>query len=52
MASCGVLVKENDFYKIVLYNTQLGAACNSHSNKVLAILLYKKQLSHWSLYRL
>ena len=42
MASYSVLVKENDFYKIVLYNIWLGAAYNNHSNKVLAILLYKK----------
>jgi hypothetical protein len=44
MASYGVLVKENDFYKIVLYNAWLGAAYNSYSNEALATLLYKKQL--------
>ena len=46
MASYNVLIKKNNPYKIALYNTQLGAACNNHSNKVLAILLYKKQLSY------
>jgi hypothetical protein len=30
----------------VLYNTQPGVIYNSHSNKVLAILLYRKQLSY------
>jgi hypothetical protein len=30
----------------VLYNTQLRATYNSYSNKALAILLYKKQLSY------
>jgi len=46
MASYGVLVKENNPYRVVLYNTQLGAACDSRSNKILAILLYGKQLSY------
>jgi hypothetical protein len=46
MASCGVLVKGNNPCKIALYNTQLGTACDSYSNKVLVILLYKKQLSY------
>jgi len=42
MVSCGVLVKENNPYKAVLYNTQLGATRNNCSNKALAILLYRK----------
>ena len=46
MVSCGVLVKENNPYRAVLYNAQLEATYNSYSNKVLAILLYRKQLSH------
>jgi len=46
MTSYGVLVKENDPYRAALYNTQLGAAYNSYSNKILAILLYRKQLSY------
>jgi len=46
MASCGVLVKENDPYRAVLYNAQLGAARDSYSNKALVILLYRKQLSY------
>jgi len=44
MVSYSVLVKKNNPYKVVLYNTQLGAACDSRSNKALAILLYRKQL--------
>ena len=44
MASCGVLIKENDLYRIVLNNIWPGAARNSYSNKVLVILLYRKQL--------
>ena len=46
MAFYGVLVKENDLYRIVLYNTRLKATCDSHNNKALATLLYKKQLSY------
>jgi len=46
MVSCGVLVKENNPYKAALHNAQLGAAYNSYSNKALAILLYRKQLSY------
>ena len=46
MASYSILVKKNNFYRIVLYNIQLEAACNNYSNKVLAILLYGKQLSY------
>ena len=42
IASCSVLVKENNPCRIVLYNIQLGVACDSRSNKVLAILLYRK----------
>jgi len=42
MASYGVLVKENNPYRAVLYNARLGAARNSYSNKALAILLYGK----------
>jgi hypothetical protein len=46
MAFYSILVKENNPYKIILYNIQPGAAYNSHSNKALAILLYRKQLSY------
>jgi len=46
MASCGVLVKENNPYRAALYNTRLGAARDSYSNKALATLLYRKQLSY------
>jgi len=46
MVSYGVLVKENNPYRAALYNAQLGAARDSHSNKALAILLYRKQLSY------
>jgi len=46
MASCGVLVKENNSYRAALYNARLEAAHNSYSNKALAILLYRKQLSY------
>ena len=42
MASYGVLVKENKPCGIALYNIRLEATRNSYSNKVLAILLYKK----------
>ena len=44
MAFYGIIVKKNNPCRTVLYNIQLGAAYNSYSNKVLAILLYKKQL--------
>jgi len=46
MASYSVLVKENNPYKVALYNIQLKATYNSYSNKVLVILLYGKQLSY------
>ena len=46
MASYSVLVKENNPYKVALYNAQPGAAYNSYSNKALATLLYRKQLSY------
>jgi len=46
MVSYGVLVKENNPYKAALYNTRLEATRNNRSNKALAILLYRKQLSH------
>jgi len=46
MASCGVLVKENNPYRAALYDAQLGAACDSRSNKALVTLLYRKQLSY------
>ena len=46
MASYSVLVKENNLYRAALYNARLGAARDSYSNKALATLLYKKQLSY------
>jgi len=46
MASYGVLVKENDPYRVALHNARLGAACDSRSNKALVTLLYRKQLSY------
>jgi hypothetical protein len=46
MVSCGILVKENDPCKTVLYNIQLEATYNSYSNKALVTLLYRKQLSY------
>jgi len=46
MASYGVLVKENNPYRIALYNARLGATCDSYSNKALAALLYGKQLPY------
>ena len=42
MVSYSILVKENNPYRIILYNAQLEAAYDNNSNKVLAILLYKK----------
>ena len=42
MASYGILVKENDPYRTVLYNIQLEATRDNHSNKALVILLYGK----------
>jgi len=42
IVSYSVLVKENNPYKIALYNARLGATYNSYSNKALAILLYIK----------
>ena len=46
MASYSVLVKENDPYRVALYNARLGATRDNRSNKALAILLYRKQLSY------
>jgi len=46
MASYSVLVKENNPYRAVLYNTEPEAARDSYSNKALATLLYGKQLSY------
>jgi len=46
MVSYGVLVKKNNPYKAALYNAQLEAARDSRSNKALATLLYRKQLSY------
>jgi hypothetical protein len=46
MVSYNVLVKENNPYRVALYNTRLGATRDNYSNKVLAILLYRKQLSY------
>ena len=42
MASYGVLVKENNPYRVALYNARLGATRDSHNNKALATLLYRK----------
>ena len=51
MASGGVLVKENNPHRAALHNARPGAARDNRSNKVLAILLYGKQLSYQSPHR-